>query len=137
MVRNIIAIGLILSLIASQYLSVFSALAIKHLGDDYLDQDVTLICTGKTFKFVSLSAFQQTGELVFVDAPTDAPDEPHNYVCPSFLSLDKNDDASYSANASLVLLNKPLSTKVARESVNLASPYFLLSSARAPPSSYC
>lgn len=40
-----------------------------------------LICTGKQFKWISASAFAETGKLVFVDAPQDAPKHSQQLKC--------------------------------------------------------
>jgi hypothetical protein len=131
--RRVIAFGLVLSLIFSQYLSVFAALSIKQINLDYLSQDITLICTGKTFKLVSLSAFEQTGELVFIEPPSNAPEGEHSYECPSLYALDKKADISFESAPNLARLieNNPSNIpQTANEQVSLA---FLISPARAPP----
>lgn len=131
--QRVVAFTLVLSLIISQFFSVSAALTVKQVNLEFLNQDITLICTGKTFKFVSLSAFEQTGELVFVDPPADAPDDDHTYECPSLFALDKKDDISFESTPYLARLieSSPFnSPKTAFEQASLA---FLISPARAPP----
>lgn len=131
--QRTIAFALVLSLIASQYLSVFAALSIKQINLDYLSQDITLICTGKSFKFVSLSAFEQTGKLVFIDPPAQAPESEHSYECPSLFALDKKDDISFDSDPNLARLIEISATNSPQTFSEQSSLAFLVSPARAPP----
>lgn len=74
----------------------------KMLGN----QDVELICTGSTFKWMSLSVYQQTGEILFVEAPENAPSGFEHIKCSySYLNDAQTDKFVLSHISLLPVLN--------------------------------
>ncbi|WP_152537624.1 hypothetical protein [Catenovulum agarivorans] len=50
-------------------------------AQQYTNDDTVLICTGAQFQWISLSATQSAGQLVFVEPPQDTPTEYQQIDC--------------------------------------------------------
>jgi hypothetical protein len=62
-----------------------SAWAVNN-AQKYATDDAMMICTGSQFKWISTEDYFSTGEMVFIDPPTDAPKNIDNLNC-SFLYI--------------------------------------------------
>lgn len=50
-------------------------------AQQYASDDAMMICTGSQFKWISTEDYFTTGEMVFIDPPTDAPTSIDNVDC--------------------------------------------------------
>ncbi|WP_016954633.1 hypothetical protein [Catenovulum agarivorans] len=69
------------SLLLSSLLQPFVASVHSQQAQQYANDDTVLICTGAQFQWISLSATQSAGQLVFVEPPQDAPTELKQIDC--------------------------------------------------------
>ncbi|MGJ8680015.1 hypothetical protein [Paraglaciecola sp.] len=57
-------------------------------AQQFVSDDAMMICTGKSFKWISTQAYYDLGELVFIDPPADAPSDISNIDCAYGFILD-------------------------------------------------
>jgi hypothetical protein len=57
-----------------------SAWAVNN-AQQYATDDAMMICTGSQFKWISTQDYFTTGEMVFIDPPSDAPSSVDNLDC--------------------------------------------------------
>lgn len=98
----------------------------------FATEDATLICTGNQLRWISLSAFYETGQLSFIEAPENAPESIDEVDCVySFLAEPTTDTFN-----SVQLLASFNAYKSYAASIN-QRPYTLFayqtSQSRAPP----
>ena len=74
-------IAIVLALLFNSVGSLFAANSLLNQAQTFANQDATLICTGKTFKWISLRAFEETGKVEYIDPPEGAPDSPQHLKC--------------------------------------------------------
>lgn len=72
--------------------TLFAASSLTSQAKSLNTQDVELICTGSTFKWMSVSIYQQTGEIQFVEAPENAPDGFDHIKCSYSYLYDNGSD---------------------------------------------
>ncbi|MDU0354128.1 hypothetical protein RS130_09430 [Paraglaciecola aquimarina] len=61
--------------------SLFAASTILAQAKTYATDDIELICTGASFKWMSVSAYQQSGKIEFVEPPKNVPLGLENIKC--------------------------------------------------------
>ncbi|MDO6841902.1 hypothetical protein Q4602_20665 [Paraglaciecola chathamensis] len=82
-----ISVLVMLALMFSSTATVLAASWQVNQAQQYASDDAMLICTGSQIKWISTQAFFDTGDMVFIDPPTDAPAELGQMECPNqFLS---------------------------------------------------
>ncbi|MDN4502738.1 hypothetical protein QX776_10000 [Alteromonadaceae bacterium BrNp21-10] len=79
--RRLLSSLLMLVMLFNSTASVLAAAWITDDAQQYAGEDKILICTGSSFKWISESAFFESNQLVFVDAPADAPAELQQIDC--------------------------------------------------------
>jgi hypothetical protein len=72
--------------------SLFAASSMLSYAQGFADEDRVLICTGSTYKWISLSTFELTGKVEFVDAPENAPSTLQEIKCSYAYLADPNPD---------------------------------------------
>lgn len=113
--------------------ALFAANSIVNKAQAFANDDAILICTGHEYKWISLSAFEQTGALEFIPPPDDAPTNAHGIKCTFAYLADSHSDKTLVAIVNPV--THPLSKflpLLAYDSYVKNLPYSL-ASARAPP----
>ncbi len=68
--------------------AIFAASAVADSVKNYSSSDVELVCTGANFKWMSVSHYQKTGEILFVEAPKEAPQHSEQIKCSNQLLID-------------------------------------------------
>ncbi|WP_299081030.1 hypothetical protein [uncultured Paraglaciecola sp.] len=71
--QRYIAISVLIALLFNSVGSLVAASSMVSHAQSFADDDRVLICTGSTYKWISLSSFELTGKVEFVDAPENAP----------------------------------------------------------------
>lgn len=72
--HKLIIASMVIALLFNSVGTLFAASSMLSQAKIFANNDVELICTGSTFKWMSVSIYQQTGKIQFVDAPADAPE---------------------------------------------------------------
>lgn len=78
---NVYSLMMIFVLLFNSTFAVFASSLTIEKANQYKTEDATLICTGSQLRWISLSAFYQTGKMVFIDAPNDAPEQLEQVSC--------------------------------------------------------
>ncbi|MCF2948549.1 hypothetical protein L0668_10560 [Paraglaciecola aquimarina] len=100
--NHAVLLCLVFALFFNSVGTLFAASSLVSQAKSFTNQDVELICTGSTFKWMSVSHYQQTGEILFVDAPDNAPDGFEHIKCSySYLNDNNSEQALISTQASL------------------------------------
>lgn len=86
---KVILASMVLALLFNSVGTLFAASSLLNQAKSFANQDVELICTGSSFKWMSISVYQQTGEIKYVDAPENAPSGFDNIKC-SYSYLNDN-----------------------------------------------
>ena len=109
----------------------YAAYAMQQVAQTGAERDLMLICTGKGMKWASLSLFEQTGQLQYVDAPSDLGEQQLQH-CPVYYLSDLQDEELYVA-ADLLTLTRAYQAQVnvALQSANQL--YHPCPQSRAPP----
>lgn len=105
--RQYITISVLVALLFNSIGSLFAASMMLNNAQQYADEDRILICTGSVYKWISLSSFEETGQLEFVEAPSNAPANLQEVKCSFAYLADPNTDDSW-----------PQSTKVLEDAIN-------------------
>lgn len=90
--NNAVVIGILIMLLFNSIGTIVVASALTHSAKNFTSQDVELVCTGATFKWMSVSHYQQTGEILFVDAPADAPSGFEHIQCANTYITDTSNE---------------------------------------------
>lgn len=91
--RSIYVVFIIIALIFNGTATVIASSFSAHKAIQYASGDAMMICTGNTLKWISQSAFFETGNVVEIDPPKDAPDNIEQTDCSySFLSEQFTDE---------------------------------------------
>jgi|TARA_R110002012_G_scaffold153561_2_gene313677 hypothetical protein len=113
--------------------ALFASSSIINQAQTFANDDAVLICTGHQFKWISLSTFEQTGTLEFIQPPDDAPTNAHSIKCTfAYLADCHNDKALVATNPVSVAHFTQNSPALPYASVVKNHPYSLAST-RAPP----
>ena len=122
----------ILSLVINSTAAVLIAAWKVEKAQSFAGQDAMMICTGKTFKWVSLSAFEELGELKFIEPPENAPESVHEVDCSySYLADNQSDNQHSLQDIQSYAAYKALTARLAQRPYT-AFPYQQALS-RAPP----
>ncbi len=104
-VKQAISWCLIAIIACSHFIGVSATSKIAEQNKLLEDLDVVLICTGKQFKYISLSTFQQSGKISYVDPPTSSTTEEFNLDCSVSAFFETRDDlATHSGSIFLASL---------------------------------
>lgn len=90
--RKYIALSVLLALLFNSVGTLFAASSMMSYAQSFADEDRILICTGSSYKWISLSAFESTGNIEFVDAPENAPSSLQEIKCSYAYLADPNPD---------------------------------------------
>ena len=90
--RQYITISVLVALLFNSIGSLFAASMMLNNAQQYADEDRILICTGSVYKWISLSSFEETGQLEFVEAPSNAPANLQEVKCSFPYLADPNPD---------------------------------------------
>mgnify|MGYP000197484570 CR=1 FL=1 len=90
--RQCITVSVFIALLFNSIGSLFAASMMLNNAQQYADEDRILICTGSVYKWISLSSFEETGQLEFVDAPSNAPANLQEVKCSYAYLADPNSD---------------------------------------------
>ncbi len=113
--------------------ALFASNSIINQAQTFANDDAVLICTGHEFKWISLSTFEQTGTLEFIQPPEDAPTNAHGIKCTfAYLADCHNDKALVATNVVSVAPLTQNSLFLPNLSFVKTHPY-TLASTRAPP----
>jgi len=91
-VRKYIALSVLVALLFNSVGSLFAASSMLTYAQGFVDEDRVLICTGSTYKWISLSTFELTGKVEFVEAPENAPSNLQEIKCSYAYLADPNPD---------------------------------------------
>lgn len=93
---------LLVALLLNSLRPVSASLSMQHMNIVAASEDIMLIFTGKGMKWASLSTFEITGQLKFVDPPSEleGADTQH---CPLYFWLDTQDQNATPAHLILIL----------------------------------
>lgn len=72
--------------------TLFAASSLVGQAQNYQNEEVALICTGSTFKWISVAVYQKTGKFEFVEKPADAPQYSKNIKCAQAYLHDSHGD---------------------------------------------
>ncbi|WP_289029148.1 hypothetical protein [uncultured Paraglaciecola sp.] len=79
--RKNIVFTLILSLLFNGVASLYVSASMVSHANDFADQDSVLICTGTSYKWMSLSVYEQTGKVKYIDPPENSPENLSDLNC--------------------------------------------------------
>jgi hypothetical protein len=113
--------------------ALFAAPSIASLAQDYAHHDAMLICKGKSFQWVSLSTYNQTGKLKVIEPPLDAPPAAKHVKCMYSYLADNNSDDDMSFEQLPVTETALVFSITQYIEFFLATPKHKLASTRAPP----
>ncbi|MBL4631674.1 MAG: hypothetical protein JKY14_11125 [Paraglaciecola sp.] len=131
--RKHIVLSILVALLFNSLGTLFTANTILTNAQNYVDEDSVLICTGSTYKWISLSAFELTGKVKFVDAPEDAPDNLHEIKCIYAFLADHNPDTLWPFAPTPLILPVNSNTAISYFSALYATSKHQLALSRAPP----
>ena len=98
-IKRVAIIAIVLALLFNSVGSLFAAASLLNKSQSFANQDAMLICTGKTFKWISLRAFDETGKVEYIDPPEGAPDSLQHLKCAyTYLAESSSDDELVSFN---------------------------------------
>jgi hypothetical protein len=91
--KRVAIIAVVLALLFNSVGSLFAAASMLNQAQSFANQDAMLICTGKTFKWISLQAFDENGKVEYIEPPDSAPDSPQHLKCSyTYLAESSSDD---------------------------------------------
>jgi hypothetical protein len=124
---------MVIALLFNSVGTLFAASSMLSQAKSFANDDVELICTGTSFKWMSVSIYQQTGKIEFVDAPADAPEGFDTVNCSySYLNDAHTDNALLEGSITLTFFN--LSNKsIAYANAQYVARKHQLCLSRAPP----
>ncbi|XOV78740.1 MAG: hypothetical protein ACFHVJ_17675 [Aestuariibacter sp.] len=122
-----------IALLCNSFVGFLVSAQTAQYGLKFADQDTMLICTGKQFKWISASAFSETGKLVFVDAPQDAPEHRQQLKCGFGFLADSASDTFLSGPSQLEFLLLTETKKRIRTQQAIYYASNVLPSPRGPP----
>jgi len=124
---------MLFALLFNSVASVLVAGSLIRHAQAYADDNVMLICTGSTFKWISVSTYNQSGKLEFVEPPADSPSEYASPKC-SFTYLSQTKHYIDWDISAFFFPIPPTSESVIHEYLSvLFQPFYLLALSRAPP----
>jgi hypothetical protein len=123
----------LLALLFNSVGTLFAASSMLRYAQGFEDEDRVLICTGSTYKWISLSTFEQTGKVEFVDAPENAPTSLKEIKCSYAYLADPNSDSLWVTTQTN--LNLPVVSNLSIDYFGaiFATARHTLSLSRAPP----
>lgn len=113
--------------------TLFAASSLLSQAKTFSNKDVELICTGSTFKWMSVSIFEQTGEIQFVEPPENAPEGFEHIKCSySYLNDNSSNQALFTQQTTLefVTLTNPVIDYI---NAQYTAQKHQLATSRAPP----
>ena len=84
--RQFFSVLVVIAMIFNGTAAVIGSAWAANSAQQYATDDTMMICTGSQFKWISATDYFASGEMVFVDPPTDAPASVDNLDC-SYLFL--------------------------------------------------
>jgi hypothetical protein len=75
--------------------ALYAASSLLSRAQTFANDNTALICTGSSFKWISMSVYQQTGIIAFVDAPDNAPSNIEQTKCSYAYLADTHCDDKY------------------------------------------
>jgi hypothetical protein len=75
--------------------ALFAASSMLTYAQGFADEDKVLICSGSTYQWMSLSTFELTGKVEYVDAPENAPSNLQEIKCSYAYLADPNPDTPW------------------------------------------
>lgn len=79
--RKYAALLVIIALFFNSTASVLASAWSVNTAQQYATNDAMMICTGSTFKWISVKDFYESGQINYIEAPADAPDNIRNVDC--------------------------------------------------------
>ena len=128
-----IALSLLIALLFNSLGTLFAANSMLTYAQSFADEDRVLICTGSTYKWISLATFELTGKVKFVDAPENAPANLHEVKCTYAYLADHNPDTLGLMTQSQLTLAINSNTAIGYFSALFATARHQLAQSRAPP----
>jgi hypothetical protein len=99
----------------------------------FADEDRVLICTGSTYKWISLATFELTGKVEFLDPPENAPSNLQEIKCSYAFLADPNPDTLWPTTQPPAVLPVNTNTAIGYFNALYAPARHQLSLSRAPP----
>ena len=90
--QQLVALTLLFTSVFANAVGVASALNAQRLAVELSQYDIGIICHGGQFRFFSLSVYEQTGEVVYLEAPVGNSTPHFSFTCATSYSLDKDED---------------------------------------------
>ena len=106
---------------------------IVNKAQAFANDDAILICTGHEYKWISLSAFEQTGALEFISPPDDAPENAHGIKCTFAYLADSHSDKTLEAIVHSITPPQPKLPPLLPYDSYVKTHQYSLAIARAPP----
>jgi hypothetical protein len=131
--RKYIALSVLIALLFNSVGALFAASSMLTYAQSFADEDRVLICTGSTYKWISLSAFEVTGKVVFVDAPENTPANLQEVKCSYTYLADPNPGVFWPTTQPELCLPVNSNTTIGFFNALYASAKHQLALSRAPP----
>lgn len=131
--RKYIALSVLTALLFNSVGALFAASSMLTYAQGFADEDRVLICTGSTYKWISLSTFELTGKVEYVDAPENAPSNLQEIKCSYAYLADHNPGPPWLTAQVQLTLPLNSNTAIGYFSALYATARHQLALTRAPP----
>lgn len=128
-----VVLNVLIALLFNSVGALFAASSMLTYAQSFEDEDHVLICTGSTYKWISLSAFELTGKVEFVDAPKNAPTNLQEIKCSNAYLVDPNPDNLWEVTQPHITLPINSTLTIAYFDAIYAEARHQLALTRAPP----